>query len=141
MAAKFNCALLVVLLLLMPLTAIDNSPKNLDEPIVVNNATMDSHNHSVFEQEVITLESGKILDHLRLSNNEGVLIGVLDNLQGGNNIHSFGAINVTLTSTSIYMFVAKYDSNFSFVWVKIASYSKAFDVAEDSSGNLSLIHI
>ncbi|MCS5533846.1 MAG: hypothetical protein NZ736_06280 [Candidatus Poseidoniaceae archaeon] len=136
MAAKFNCALLVVLLLLMPFTAIDNSLKTLDEPIVVNNATMDSYNHSVFEQEVITLESGKILDHLRLSNNEGVLIGVLDNLQGGNNIHSFGAINVTLTSTSIYMFVAKYDSNLSFVWVKIASYSKAFDVAEDSSGNL-----
>lgn len=136
MAAKFSCALLVVLLLLMPLTAIDNSPKILAEPIVVNNATMDSYNHSVYEQEVITLQSGKILDHLRLSNNEGVLIGVLDNLQGGNNIHSFGAINVTLTSASSHMFIAKYDSNFSFVWVKIASNSKAFDVAEDSSGNL-----
>ena len=61
---------------------------------------------------------------------------MVDNLQGGNNIHSFGTINVTLTSTSSHMFIAKYDSNFAFLWVKIAPHSKAFDIVEDSNGNV-----
>ena len=102
---------LVIIMLMVPFTTIDNSSKMLEEPIVVKNATMDSYNDSVFEQEVITLETAKILDHLRLSNNEGVIIGVVDNLQAGNSIHSFGTINVTLTSQSSHMFIAKYDSN------------------------------